>query len=119
MLLSIEERTKQLWEMHEHIIGLKKRIVPGSMDDIRFLSLAMAGEAGEVANCVKKEWRGDDFGQKEMDELVEEVADTFHYLLILAKALNIDIEVVSAAKIGKVYDKWYPDLSRNKLLSNH
>ncbi len=29
----------------------------GSADDIRFLALAMAGEAGEAANVVKKAWR--------------------------------------------------------------
>lgn len=53
----------------------------GSREDIRFLALALCGEAGEYANEVKKEWRGSPVAdEKELDEL----ADAYNYLLLSA-----------------------------------
>lgn len=42
-------------------------------DKIRFMALALCGEAGELANIVKKDWRGDPGDRRA--KLVEELAD--------------------------------------------
>lgn len=65
----------------------------GTEEDIRFLALAMAGEAGEAANVVKKAWR--DGGPTNRDKLAEEIAGTACYLIGLAHAigLNLDAEM--------------------------
>lgn len=61
----------------------------GSDDDIRFLALSMAGEAGEAANVVKKAWRDG----KPLDRvaLAEEIAGTACYLIGLAAAIDINL----------------------------
>jgi NTP pyrophosphatase (non-canonical NTP hydrolase) len=49
--------------------------------DIRFLTLGLAGEAGEVANFVKKRWRDGD----SHDEAIRlEIADVLAYAFMLA-----------------------------------
>jgi NTP pyrophosphatase (non-canonical NTP hydrolase) len=53
---------------------------------IRFLSLGLAGEAGEVANFVKKRWRDGDAHEA---DLWAEVADVFLYNIMLADALGM------------------------------
>ena len=63
---------------------------PGSDEDIRFLALAMAGEAGEAANVVKKGWRdGKPLNRK---KLAEEIAGTACYLIGLAAAIDLDLD---------------------------
>lgn len=54
--------------------------------DIRFFALALTGEAGEVANLVKKRWRD---GIPHLDELRKEVADVFAYNIMLAGSLGM------------------------------
>lgn len=63
---------------------------PGSDDDIRFLALSMAGEAGEAANIVKKAWR--DGRPIDLDALAEEIAGTASYLVGLASAIGLDLD---------------------------
>lgn len=54
--------------------------------DIRFFALGLAGEAGEVANFVKKRWRDGDHHE---DCLRKECADVFAYTIMLADALGM------------------------------
>lgn len=55
-------------------------------EDIRFFGLGLAGEAGEVANFIKKRWRdGDAHGEA----LRKECADVFAYNIMLADALGM------------------------------
>lgn len=63
---------------------------PGSEDDIRFLTLSMAGEAGEAANVVKKAWR--DGFKTSRPKLAEEIAGTACYLIGLASAIGLDLD---------------------------
>lgn len=62
----------------------------GSDDDIRFLALAMAGEAGEAANVVKKAWR--DGAPLNRIALAEEIAGTACYLIGLASAIGMHLD---------------------------
>ena len=57
---------------------------------IRFLALAMAGEAGEAANVVKKAWR--DGKPVDRAKLAEEIAGTACYLIGLASAIKLDLD---------------------------
>lgn len=54
--------------------------------DIRFFALGLSGEAGEVANFVKKRWRD---GEGHDDDLRKECADVFAYNIMLADALGM------------------------------
>lgn len=57
--------------------------------DIRFFAMGLAGEAGEVANFVKKRWRD---GDAHEDDLRKECADVFAYNIMLADALGMDAD---------------------------
>jgi len=70
-----------------------ERWFPKTQDDLAFMTLAMAGEVGEVANIVKKVVRGSMtlndamssaiMGAQEKDTLQEEIVDVLIYLLSL------------------------------------
>ena len=55
-------------------------------DDIRFFALGLTGEAGEVANFVKKRWRD---GDGHDEALRKECADVLAYTMMLAAALGM------------------------------
>lgn len=59
------------------------------IDRIRFLSLALCGEVGEIANLLKKDWRGDEGDRSK--EIIKEVADVGNYTFMLAEVLGVDL----------------------------
>lgn len=71
---------KFLWNVHESLI--KDGIKPGSMEDKRFLALALCGEVGETCELIV---RGKTFG------LEEEIGDVYAYLCLLALAYKIRV----------------------------
>lgn len=76
-----------------------------SASDERFLALAICGEAGELANYVKKRWRdGADFSE----EIRDEIADIRIYLELIAKCFGIEGEKLNQRveeKLLKVVEK--------------
>jgi len=76
-----------------------------SNQDERFLALALCGEAGELANMIKKRWRD---GADLTEEVREEIADIRVYLELLAKRFGIEGEKLDLAvhlKLQKVAEK--------------
>lgn len=55
-------------------------------DDIRFLALGLTGEAGELANFVKKRWRD---GDEHTDDIGKEIADVLAYAFMLADRMDL------------------------------
>jgi NTP pyrophosphatase (non-canonical NTP hydrolase) len=82
---------------------------PGSIEDRRFLALAMCGEAGEVANLIKKQWRGDNIPNFEA-LLEEEIGDTFAYLYLLtiAYGMRSPSRILEEVILPKIKKRW-PD----------
>lgn len=82
----------------------------GRKSRIRFLALALAGEAGELANHAKKEWRGDDkrstcpglAASRREDAMIAELADVANYAFMLAKVLGVDLPKVMLNKFIEV-----------------
>lgn len=64
--------------------------VAGNHHDIRFLTLALCGEAGELANVIKKQWRGD--SEAISCDAEYELADVLAYTLMLAHELDLGAE---------------------------
>lgn len=58
-----------------------------SSSDERFLTLALCGEAGELANMIKKRWRDN---ADLAEEIKDEIADIRVYLELLAKCFGIE-----------------------------
>ena len=99
---------EEIFAIHERALRRKKKIEPWSIEDVRFLALALAGEAGELANNIKKEWRGDDdkgdprFTTANHEELV----DIRIYVELLAKAFNNqDLDAGALVKLPKIRAK--------------
>lgn len=69
-------------------------------DRVRFMALALCGEAGELANLIKKDWRGDAGDRRE--KLIEELADVGNYAFMLAALLGVDLPSEMIAKLKAV-----------------
>jgi NTP pyrophosphatase (non-canonical NTP hydrolase) len=72
---------------------------------LEYLTLGLVGEAGEIANKVKKEIRGDYVDQHKTflkELLVGELGDVLWYLAMLAKELDLSLEKVARNNIDKL-----------------
>lgn len=92
-----------LFALHERMTG---HLFPAySNSDERFLALALCGEAGELANCIKKRWRD---GADLSEEIKDEIADIRVYLELLAKCFDIEGEKLDQRveqKLARVVEK--------------
>lgn len=73
-----------------------------------FYSLGLAGEAGEVANLTKKSMRkwSAEGEWVDAEDIGEELADVFTYLLLLADECEVDLLAEYEAKVRICNDRW-------------
>jgi NTP pyrophosphatase (non-canonical NTP hydrolase) len=93
----------KILELHERMTA--HLFVPYSNTDERFLALALCGEAGELANLIKKRWRD---GADLQEEVRDEIADIRVYLELLAKCFGIEggkLDQRVQQKLAKVVEK--------------
>lgn len=92
-----------MFELHQKMTG---HLFPAySNQDERFLALALCGEAGELANMIKKRWRD---GADLTEDIREEIADIRVYLELIAKCFDIEGHKLDKAvyyKLLKVAEK--------------
>lgn len=90
-----------------HEVLIKGR-PPYGPEDRRFLALALAGEVGELANVIKKEWRGDfDHPAGNLRALVAgEIADIRIYLELLAACFAVDVDEACEVKTVELLERW-------------
>jgi|TARA_B110000259_G_scaffold133336_1_gene150377 NTP pyrophosphatase (non-canonical NTP hydrolase) len=69
---------------------------------ITYPALGLAGEAGEVANKVKKIIRD---GKIDKAALTAEVGDCLWYIAALCRDLNVDMGDVAKSNLDKLYDR--------------
>lgn len=92
-----------IYELHEKMTA--HLFEPYTNTDERFLALALCGEAGELANMIKKRWRD---GVDLTAEIREELADIRVYLELLAKCFGIaghGLDIAVQLKLEKVVEK--------------
>ncbi len=92
-----------IYDLHERMTG---HLFPAySSTDERFLALALCGEAGELANMIKKRWRD---GVDLSEEIRDEISDIRVYLELIAKCFGIEGDKLDARveqKLLKVVEK--------------
>ena len=89
------------WE--EYSLGAARTIPADPTDDERRLvnfALGVAGEAGEVADLIKKHV----FHQHDLDpeRLIEELGDVLWYVAALARTLDVALEDVARQNLAKL-----------------
>ena len=79
-------------------------LYPNRLNNLEYPTLGLAGEAGEVANIVKKIQR--DFGGKTTDEtrakLKDELGDVLWYISACADELGLSLEEIAAYNVEKL-----------------
>ncbi len=71
--------------------------------ELEYLTLGLVGEAGELANKVKKILRGDKVLNKE--DMASELSDCLWYTARLADALGYDLHKIAEMNIEKLMDR--------------
>jgi len=69
---------------------------------ISYTALGLVGEAGEVANKVKKILRGDYEAEAIRDDLSKELGDVLWYVAMVAREFNLDLEEIAEANLEKL-----------------
>jgi len=94
-----------LWTAHTALV--EDTFKPGSEEDQRFLALALAGEVGELANIIKKQWRGDN-DPEFTAKLEDEIGDVYAYLRLLAMAFNVrsPSRILDEVTLPKIKQRW-------------
>ena len=64
------------------------------------LAKSIAIEAGELLECFQ--WND----QYKLEEVCEEMADVYSYLLMMADALHVDLDEIGLAKLEKTMEKY-------------
>ena len=72
-------------------------------------ALGLCGEAGEVAEKIKKTLRGDTHRSDQLHRIADELRDVLWYLAILADDLGVELEDVA---------KWNVDKLQRRMKSN-
>lgn len=70
--------------------------------NLAYPALGLAGEAGEVANKVKKIYRDDISGYEMRDEVAAELGDVMWYLAAVATEFGLDLDVIAQTNLMKL-----------------
>lgn len=75
----------------------------GEKDGLVYAVLGLNGEAGEIAEKLKKAWRDDGFvTEARRLAMVAELGDVFWYLAALATELGVDLNDVAQQNLDKL-----------------
>lgn len=104
---------RYLNEVQEEIRTDSELFFPDMANDLPHHLLGLAGEVGEVANLVKKAQRGSEhFEDPEFySEVVNEVVDTFIYIMSIANILSFDMGECYDIKRTHNYTRFHPATS--------
>lgn len=82
-------------------------VYPGAGENIIYPTLGLAGEAGEVAEKVKKMIR-DDAGvlhDERRDAIAKELGDVLWYVAQVATEAGLDLDAIAAANLEKLLSR--------------
>ena len=85
----------------------KTSIYPSQGNNVAYATLGLAGEAGEVADKVKKLIRDNNgiLTEDKRKEMIKELGDVLWYLTACASELGVDLEEVASLNAKKVEDR--------------
>jgi NTP pyrophosphatase (non-canonical NTP hydrolase) len=85
----------------------KTAIYPNKDNNFIYPTLGLAGEAGEVAEKIKKVIRDNDgiISEEKKQEVTKELGDVLWYVANLAKELGVSLEEVAQKNIEKLQSR--------------
>ncbi|MBI2024942.1 MAG: nucleoside triphosphate pyrophosphohydrolase family protein [Candidatus Harrisonbacteria bacterium] len=94
-------------------LSRKTAIYPNAGNNFIYPTLGLAGEAGEVAEKIKKVLRdhGGKISDEKKEELKKELGDVLWYVAQISSEFNIPLETVAAGNLEKLYSRF----ERNKI----
>lgn len=94
------------FEEYQKIVK-KTSIYPNQGNNVAYVTLGLAGEAGEVADKVKKLIRDSNgiLTKDKRKEMIKELGDVLWYLAACAGELGVDLEEVATQNAKKVEDR--------------
>jgi NTP pyrophosphatase (non-canonical NTP hydrolase) len=90
-----------------HVLAFQTAIYPNKGNNIYYPALGLTGEAGEVADKIKKIMRDKSglFDDTDKEELVKELGDVLWYVAALCSELSVSMEYVAKTNIKKLKDR--------------
>ena len=110
----INENDLEAWEYYKEVFKNKtmnlndyqkmaaRTAIYKTTHAILYPALGLAGEAGEVANKIKKMLRDDDFDRA---GIAAEIGDVLWYIAALSRDLNIDLHDIAMQNLEKLYGR--------------
>ena len=88
-------------------------VYPNINSNFIYPTLGLVGEAGEVAEKIKKVIRDNNgiISEEKKEEIKKELGDVLWYVANLAKELDIDLDDVAQGNIEKLFSR----MERNKI----
>lgn len=74
----------------------------GSLNELAYLSLGLAGETGEAVDTIKKSFRVQELTDHDIECLKEELGDVLYYWTRLCYAAGLHPEEVKQANVDKL-----------------
>lgn len=94
------EWVRRRWDEKESVTGLLL-----SKDPV-YLSACLMGESAESWDVIKKPFRaGRGLSDREIDALMLELGDTYHYLLKLAELYGISMDMIRSMNRAKLEER--------------
>lgn len=93
---------KERMTLDEYQSAAAKTAIYSSQHSILYPALGLAGEAGEVANKVKKMIRDNNLDRA---GIAAEIGDVLWYVAALSRDLNLDLHDIALANLDKLYDR--------------
>jgi NTP pyrophosphatase (non-canonical NTP hydrolase) len=100
------DRQREFDERHVGNLPFYSLINEKNLPELEHLIVCLIGEVGEFSNLVKKVRRGDFPLVDVKQELDEELADVFIYLLKIAGQFDVDLEKEYQKKMAKNEQKF-------------
>ena len=90
--------------LNDYQVFVKQAVPEGRSHDLSFQGLGIAGEAGEVANEIKKSYYSD----HPLDKLKvrEELGDTLFHIAQIATMLGLDLNDIAYNNLSKVESRF-------------
>jgi NTP pyrophosphatase (non-canonical NTP hydrolase) len=94
-------------------LSRKTAMYPNKDNNFVYPTLGLAGEAGEVAEKVKKIIRDEEgvLNDEKREEIQKELGDVLWYVAQIATEMDLSLDDVASGNIKKLYDR----MERNKL----